>query len=818
MHPRHSRLPLRLLAALALATALLTLASAPSRAAVRGIRLFGDSPSGTLWDASWGYFAAPGWVALANGSHFPVDTLHAFEGRNALRLTWVSASGGDWMLAAATAGWAPVDPSAMDSLLFVVWSPVAIAANDLPDVLLEDSNNARTARQHLAAYVPAGVPASTWTRVSVPLAAFRAAPGAANLASVNKLFFAQATTNTSGLGHLMIVDELRYVTAEATVPSLPALVSRAFERHAEVRWDALAHPELETVRIERRDGATWKRLGDAHAEDGTAVDWLGAAGVAATYRASAFDWHFGAVTTSDSVTASTREMGDDEWLDMAEEAAFRWFWLHAHPVSGLARERYGSGDLCATGGTGMSLMAMVVGAERGYVTREQAADRVLHVLQFYFATPPKYQGAFAHWLNGTTGVTVPADAPDDPSGDIVETSYLAQGMLVARQYFDRENPTEQQIRVLATSLWQGIDWNAYRPAGSNAVDWLWSPLHGFANSFAVSGWNECVIVYLLAKASPTHPIPAICYTTGWSRNGAMQNGNSYYGHRLWVGTAYGGPMFFAHYSFMGFDPRDKRDRYANYFQNNRNHALIQSDYSAANPYGFAGYSADAWGLTASDDPNGYAVHAPFSGDNGTLAPTAALASMPYTHVESLRALKGMYRQFGARLLGPFGMVDAFNPGQDWYPLDYIAIDEGPIVVMIENARTGLVWKHFMSNPEIAPMLDSLGFVADHVLDADADAAPPAITHLSLAAPAPNPARDRVRLAYALPRAAHVRASVHDLAGREVARLADADEPAGAHELAWTPADAHGAPLAPGVYLVRVTAGAETATRRIVLLR
>ncbi len=801
--------PLRTLAA-CLLLAYVAAVPLPALAAAEGLRLFGDSPGAIQWDASWGYANAPSWVALAGGSHFPVDTTRAFIGRNALRLTWISGAGGDWMLAAATAAWAPVDPSAMDTLLLAVWAPVAVTAADLPDLLLEDAANVRTARQHLGTFV-AGVPAGAWTRVAVPLAAFRAASGGANLANVNKLFFAQAGTNAAGGAHQLAIDEIRFVPAGGAAPGTPQPTARAFERHAEVRWDPWSLPGIETVRVERLDGAAWTLLGDVRRDDGTFVDWRGAPGLASTYRATVLDWHFAAATSA-PLSVTTAGMTDAQWLDMTEEAAFRYFWLHAHPTSGLARERYGSGEQCATGGTGMGLMALVAGAQRGYVERAEAAARTLGILLYYDTLPTSYHGAFAHWLNGTTGATLAADTPDDPAGDIVETSYLAQGMLAVRRYYDGPDPVETQVRALATRLWEGIDWNAFRPAvPGDAVDWLWSPTTGFAHSFPVSGWNECQIVYLLATASPTHPVPASCYTTGWSRYGAMRNGNSYYGHTLWVGTANGGPMFFAHYSFLGFDPRNRRDTYADYFLQNRNQALVQSDYSAANPGGRAGYSADVWGLTASDGPTGYAVHAPYSGDDGTLAPTAALASMPYTPDESLRALKAMYRQYGAGLWGPFGFRDAFNPGLGWYDTDYIAIDQGPIVVMIENARSGLLWNCFMANPEIAPALAALGFVADPVLDAGRPGTPPA--GLVLAAPAPNPARGGVRIDYALPAAGEVRLAVYDLAGRELAVLAQGEQAAGPHQAQWTA----GAVPRGGLCFVRLHFGGRTLARKLVVV-
>jgi hypothetical protein len=297
--------------------------------------------------------------------------------------------------------------------------------------------------------------------------------------------------------------------------------------------------------------------------------------------------------------------------------------------------------------------------------------------------------------------------------DLVETSYLAQGLLAVRQYFDGVDADETQIRTLATQLWEAIEWDAFRPVGQDVLRWHRSPTTGLSSA-NVQGWNECMITYLLAVASPTHPVPTSLYHVGWAGNGGMVNGASYYGHPLYVGPAYGGPMFFAHYSFLGFDPRYKHDAYANYYVHNRNHALVQVAYCTANPGGRVGYGASSWGLTASDDPYGYSAHAAFSNDNGTLTPTAALASMPYVPAQSLAAARHFYQTYGANLWSFEGFKDAFHPGLNWTASDAIAIDQGPIVVMIENHRSGLLWKLFMSCPEVQSGLRKLGFSSPHL--------------------------------------------------------------------------------------------------------
>jgi exo beta-1,2-glucooligosaccharide sophorohydrolase (non-reducing end) len=809
---RDARLRGRACATVASGAAVLVLVAAS--AAAQGIRLFQDSSNPAYWDASWGYASGASQLALINVSHFPVDASHAYIGDNSLRLSWMSATGGDWMLTAATPSWVPFDTSALDTIVFALWSAQAIAAADLPDFLLEDANNVRTPRHPLADYV-AGVPAGVWTRVAVPLAVFRANPGAANLTRINKVFFAQGVTNATGVAHTLFVDEIRFVPASVP-PAAPSLDVRAFERHLEARWDPSVMPAVETMRIERQDGSQWVRLADMRPDDGVWLDWRGATGAGATYRLTAFGWDLSASPPSSAVAGTTHDMSQDEWLDMAEEAAFRYFWVHAHPTWGLARERYTDNTMCATGGTGMGIMALIAGAERGYAPRAAIAERVRRILQCYVTVATRYHGAFSHWVDGPSAASIAPDAPGDFKGDIVETSYLVQGALAARQYFDHGDSTETRIRDYATLLWLGVDWNAYRPnPPGDAVNWLWSPTSGFSTSFPVAGWNECLIVYLLATASPAHPVPAQCYPTGWARYGAMRNGKSFFGYKLWLGEDYGGPLFFAHYSFLGFDPRAKRDAYTNYVEQNRNHTLIDRAYCMLNPFGHAGYGSDIWGLTASDGPGGYAVHKPYGGDDGTLAPTAALSSMPYTPAQSLAALQAMYRLYGQRLYGPFGFRDAYNPSLDWYDQDYIAIDEGPIAVMIENFRSQLLWNCFMLNPEIQPALGAMGFVYDGSVDVTHDAETSA--RLALGAPSPNPCRGSAQFSYVLPASARVQLVIEDVRGREVARLCNGQQEAGRHAVRWDGRDGHGRRVAPGIYLVHLTAGGASVSTKLLML-
>ncbi len=414
---------------------------------------------------------------------------------------------------------------------------------------------------------------------------------------------------------------------------------------------------------------------------------------------------------SNEASATIRPMSDDELMTMVQKYTFRYFNEYAHPASGMALDRNSSGDVVTTGGTGFGIMAWVVAAERGFVTRNAAVQQLFKITNF-LAIADRFHGAFPHFINGTNGHVVPFSQYDN-GGDLVETAFLMQGLLTARQYFTGTSDDETYLRAAITQLWEQVDWSWYRKDGGNVLYWHWSPNYAWKVNFPIRGYNEALIVYLLAIASPTHPVPASLYQSGWAGNSNYVNGQTYYGEKLQVGAAAGGPLFFAHYSFLGFDPRNKRDAYANYFTHNVAQSKINWAYCASNPLNFKGYSADCWGLTASDDPNGYSAHAPLENtDNGTITPSAALSSMPYTPVQSIAALKNFYRVRGAKLFGAQGFYDAFNPQRDWIASSYLAIDQGPIVGMIENYRTGLLWKYFMQNKEIKPALDAIGFKAD----------------------------------------------------------------------------------------------------------
>jgi hypothetical protein len=404
------------------------------------------------------------------------------------------------------------------------------------------------------------------------------------------------------------------------------------------------------------------------------------------------------------------ELPDEPLLEALCRQTFRFFWEGGHPVSGLARDRATTredpaDDLVAVGGSGFGIMTLVVAVERGWVTREAALERLDRMLEL-LTRATCYHGALPHFMNGRTGATLPFSRKDD-GGDLVETSLLCMGLITARQYFDRDTPAERRARDRMNGLWEDVEWDWYTQ-GRKLLYWHWSANNGWAMDHEIHGWNECLITYLLAAASPRHPVDPLVYHRGFAAGRDFLNGKRYEGIELPLGVAYGGPLFFAHYSFCGLDPRGLADRYADYWRQNLAHARIHQAYCAANPLRHRGYGPACWGLTASDDPDGYAAHAP-GHDNGTIAPTAALASFPYTPTESMHALRHFLADHGERIWGRYGFTDAFCETRDWYADTFLAIDQGPIILMIENHRSGLLWRAFMSAPEVRAGLARLGF-------------------------------------------------------------------------------------------------------------
>jgi hypothetical protein len=402
----------------------------------------------------------------------------------------------------------------------------------------------------------------------------------------------------------------------------------------------------------------------------------------------------------------------DSLLTLIQKQTFKYFWDFGHPTSGLARERNSSGDLVTSGGSGFGIMSMIVGVHRGFVSRSQSVQRMLTITEFLRTKAQRFRGAFPHWLNGITGQVIPF-SPNDNGADLVETSFLAMGLIAARQYFDGAGADETTIRSNINAIVNSIEWNWFRKNNEQVLHWHWSPDKDWTMNLKIQGWNECLITYVMAASSQSFSIPDTVYKQGFARNGAMRNGNSFYGVQLPLGENMGGPLFLSHYSFMGINPNGLSDTYANYLVQNQAHSLINFNHCVANPQSRYGYSASCWGLTASDIPGGYTASSP-TNDLGVIAPTAAVSALPFAPAQSKAAIEFFYYVLGDKIWKEYGFVDAFSLGQLWYANSFLAIDQGPQVVMIENYRSGLIWNLFTSAPEVKAGMKKLGFSAPYL--------------------------------------------------------------------------------------------------------
>ena len=586
----------------------------------------------------------------------------------------------------------------------------------------------------------------------------------------------------------------------AQTPAAPeSVTATAYEAHIELDWLPSSDPDVASYQVFRStdNGQNYSLLKTVGAATTRLIDWTADEGQALTrhYRLKAIGNNGATSDFSATVSAQTHLMSDDELLEMTQRATFRYFWDYGHPVSGMARERNnGDPDVVTTGGSGFGVMALVVGAERGWVSRAEAVDRMIKIVSFLqFAD--RFHGVFPHWMNGNTGNVIPFSQYDN-GADLVETAFLMQGLLAARIYFNQDNPYENALRSVITGLWEDVEWDWFRKNGGPVLYWHWSPNYAWQMNFQLRGFFEAQIVYLLAAASPTHPVPGSLYQTGWTSTPGYCSTNSYYGYKPFCGGYGGGPMLFAHYSYLGFDPRGWKDACCNYFVRNRNHALLQWSYAQLNPEKHTGYGADCWGLTACDGPNGYSAHDVFPpNDEGTIAPTAALASMPYAPDQSMAALRHFYRDLGDKLWGLYGFYDSFNQDQNWVAGSYLAIDQGPIVGMIENHRTRLLWDLFMQNPEIEPALLACGFQRD----SSVGTRPEPIRDIELDI-YPNPViSSQISLAFHLKQPAAVSAEIIGLPGKPVLSILTGKElPAGKSQITAAVGQ-----LAPGFYFLRL---------------
>ena len=694
---------------------------------------FDNSRTDNSYYYSQGSSVSPSELEVVDGK-FPVEEENYVSPPNSLRLKWRSQTGGDWQMSLQVSKHYRKVNFSGSALSFWCYADAPLLPHESPLIYLIDGDGQGTRSIPLIGALNE-IPAGKWVRVRLPFDSFAGIPRSTaethfDTHQIERITFLQGLDD--GKPHTLYIDDVKVTDNGADdkqAPARPAgLTAKGYDRHIELTWQPNHEADLQYYKIYRCSaGAPCAPIGIQRAGLSRFEDFKGENGTV-SYKISAVDVSYNESPLSEEIRATTHTMTDDELLTMVQEACFRYYWEAGHPVAGMAIEILpGDENLVALGSSGFGIMALVVGVDRGFITREQGVERMLKITRF-LAKADRFHGVWPHYLDGRTGKVISYFGKYDDGGDLVETAFLVQGLLAARQYFSRDNKAETEVRDTITRLWRSVEWDWYRKGPDpNFLWWHWSPDHGFYISHPLVGWNETMIVYLLAIASPTHAVPASLYHTGWAGQSdlAVQyrqgwgkttqgdhyvNGTSYYGIKLDVGVGTGGDLFFTHFSFMGFDPRNRKDRYTNYFENNRNLALINHAYCVENPRRFKGYGDDCWGRSAGVNSGG-GKPTPRD-DNGTINIMASLASFPYTPAESMKALKHFYRDLGGKVWGIYGFTDGFNETENWFEDVNMGLNEAPIVVMIENYRTGLVWKQFMSNPEIEPALKAIGFVAE----------------------------------------------------------------------------------------------------------
>jgi exo beta-1,2-glucooligosaccharide sophorohydrolase (non-reducing end) len=659
----------------------------------------------------------------------PVETDHFLSPPNSLRLSWISQTGGDWRAEIKVENWLNrTHHLSGDTLSFWCYSERGISARQLPMICLALMGEKHTQPTQLSALVP-DLSAMHWHLIKIPLSILTTATFEIDFSQLEKVIFTQSIDD--GIPHTLFIDELKLIYSSMAGDCQPpgGLNAVAYECHIDLSWPAVTDPLVGYYKIYRsKEGQDFRPIGIQTPQFNRYVDYVGPALGEFFYKITAVSQDYRESQASEPAAGTTYHMTDDELLSMVQEACFRYYWEKAHPNAGLALENVpGKEHLIALGASGFGIMALIVAVSRGFITREAALARMLQMLSF-LENADRFHGVWPHFMDGRTGKVIPVFGQYDNGGDLVETAFMIQGLLTARQFFSGQEDAEKQVRSRITSLWEAVEWDWYRQSPDNDfLYWHWSPDYEWHIGHPLIGWNETLIAYLLAIASPTHPVPASMYYSGWAspsetaqryrqswgkttHGDLYRNGNTYYGIPLAVGIGTGGPLFFTHYSFLGFDPRNKQDQFTDYFENNQAIALINRAYCIENPGHFKGYGEKFWGLSASHDHTGYVPHeASPREDNGTITPTAALSSFPYTPDSSMAVLKHLYYDLGNKMWWIYGFRDAYNPSANYVSPIYMGLNQAPMTVMIENYRSGLLWDLFMANPEITHMLERIGF-------------------------------------------------------------------------------------------------------------
>ena len=679
-------------------------------------------------------YQSPSWIKNVK-SKLPVNEANFFTPGNSLELNYTNSSTGKWNAAILKPEWRGQDNIREGNTLFLklfVKSTTTIAS-DLPAIQIAKKDSVFSKSLPLKNYVQT-LTVNKWISLSIPL---KDIPGI-NYTRSSEISWVNFLQNSNdGKEHMVLVDDIEILSHVplTTVKNAPTILrAKGFAKHVDVEWAPLQVLSIKYVKVYRSfDGKSFTPIAVQVPSINRYADYIGETGKNVQYKISFVGYDYSEDVLSAPVSAKTVPMSDDELLTMVQETCFRYYYEAAEKESGLAKENIpGRHNMIAMGASGFGLMAMIAGTERKFITRTEAVERFLKIVNFLENTQT-FHGAFSHFVDGPTKKVEAFFGQRDNGGDLVETSFLMQGLLAARAYFNKDVAKEKQIRDKITTIWRNVEWNWYRRDESqNYLTWHWSPDQAWIIDHQLIGWNETMVTYLLAIASPTHSVPASMYYSGWAsqadkaqqyrknwgqtNDGSLyKNGNTYFGIALPVGVSNGGPLFFTHYSYLGYDPHKLQDAYTNYFENNRNICLINYRYCVENPGRYQGYNDSCWGLTAGDGPFHYSASEPvLRMDDGKIVPTGAIASFPYTPEQSMKALKNYYNNYGHFLWGEYGFRDAFNLTENWCSEIFMGLNQAPMVVMIENYRTGLLWNLFMKIPEIQNGLKKIGFTSPQI--------------------------------------------------------------------------------------------------------
>jgi hypothetical protein len=775
-----------------------------------------DSIGSDYRDASWGTASGGDFLHLVHGSKMPVETEHVLVGSTSGLIEYRHV-GGSWDLFVAAEGWPEFDLSALDSLVLYLNAPQTIAAAELPRIGLEDGAKTKSGLVPLGSYSGAldGDP-ETWQRVSIPLSAFDASGGFL-IERFQTVRFAHGGLNPET--RRVFIDHIHAIgTIEGAVPppAPTALETRDGDRSVILRWQPPDH-DVHGYRIYRGEGESGALqelpLGIVTRSD--FVDFSAENGQTYRYAVRAVDSQGIAGPHSEPVVARPASLSDEQFIELVQRTAFDYFWYEASPVSGQVRDRSRPGAACSIAATGMGLTALTIGIDRGWITREQGLERVLVTLRTLWTTPQGtatsgtigHRGFFYHFLECDTALRAGTNELSS-----IDTALLIAGVLHTSTYFTEDDPLEAEVRSLADSIYERVEWTWLRTAPDGAISHGWYPdpegrtnvtSQGFI-IYHYRGYDEAMILYLLALGSPTHAVGL----QSWRAYTSTYHWGSHYGFSFVTFP----PLFGHQYSHLWTDFRGIADAYMrargiDYFENSVRATLANRAYAVHNPNGYPNYGANEWGLTASDVPGGYLARGapPAMNDDGTLAPTAPGGSFAFTPDESLAALRTMYDRYRAQLWGPYGFRDAYNIAQNWFATDHLGIDQGPFVIMIENHRTGAVWASFMQHGAIQRGLERADFQA---LDVSVELPE---TPTEAVVVYPNPMSGAAVLQVTLAQADVVSARIYDVTGREVMTLMD--------ERPFSPGDhsteIDASSLAAGVYFVRLRVGEKMFVRSFV---